>query len=848
MAYKSLLPDAEYDGVHVGGCVTLHERSDSKEGVQTLIHESGHLLGLPDYYNYTTQMYEDGLDAYDMMMDNVGDHNAFSKWLLGWIGDDEIKKVTLDDKDTVSEDVTLESLSKATENGMQYKCAIVAPKNAGMFSEYLLVEYDTELENQTGLIYHGKKLPDGFRVFHVNAKLDSENNFVNSNNDYKDSKLIQLVDKDKNEKEYHNYDYDKDLPLSAVEVAGMGEEYGCKYLEGDSLTPETTPSTNLEEGQIYNKSGISFTGIHPAGEEGKVSIRVDKVEPTKDDLKVTIEEKWQDLDQNNVILLPVTLSGAADRNEEKLPYLIGKDGNKITGKLVEGETKGKYFIIICADVLKAGEYECVLPEGAFSLGTTIESDEQKVSVHVSDSMELKVSDTLNLTNSFASCAAEDSGWYILAAKESDETAGYLYKISEKGKVTEQEIDIQNWKDTWGYAPEHMGEKALECLADGTLVVIFEDYLTDEQKYVHIDDHGKVLDDVVIMQGYDWESHTVGNTIKVKKTGEDDPEIYSIEFGKETKKIEYQGRKTYRFLKEGYLTYSLENRAAEDSEENEMWAIVEYRNARDELTDTWECPYGEEDGQISLASIDGAVETDTAIYLMGLNPKESSVLRDHYMLSDMYLELYAIDKKTGKFSAVEVKGGPLRAGVYKDNYADLTFSDISEEDGKILFSINSWFSSGAASVDDTYCVDLNQDGAITKRIGYYYSTASVLSGAEIMEVDWSGEHPNYQIYDAKEKVASENPESPENPEEPEEKDTDDKKLLPGKDTGDKKLSKGSKVPENTQQAKKTGTKTAKKAANVKTGDTSGVGVYGILLCISGSIAVWCIWKRKYRKER
>ncbi|MDE7124715.1 MAG: hypothetical protein K2N83_04430, partial [Eubacterium sp.] len=63
----------------------------------SLVHETGHLLGLNDYYSYDTterqrndgSVYtggalEGGLGGMDMMDTNIGDHNVFSKWLLGW--------------------------------------------------------------------------------------------------------------------------------------------------------------------------------------------------------------------------------------------------------------------------------------------------------------------------------------------------------------------------------------------------------------------------------------------------------------------------------------------------------------------------------------------------------------------------------------------------------------------------------------------------------------------------------------------------------------------------------------------------------------------------------------------
>lgn len=49
----------------------------------TLIHEFGHILSLEDYYDYSYN--HSPLGALDMMDHNIGDHNAYSKSLLGWI-------------------------------------------------------------------------------------------------------------------------------------------------------------------------------------------------------------------------------------------------------------------------------------------------------------------------------------------------------------------------------------------------------------------------------------------------------------------------------------------------------------------------------------------------------------------------------------------------------------------------------------------------------------------------------------------------------------------------------------------------------------------------------------------
>ena len=74
---------SEYDMINSGNypgypCIDAH----------TIIHENGHLMGLNDYYSYerTAQgmAVEGPAGCVDMMDNNVGDHNAYSKMMYGW--------------------------------------------------------------------------------------------------------------------------------------------------------------------------------------------------------------------------------------------------------------------------------------------------------------------------------------------------------------------------------------------------------------------------------------------------------------------------------------------------------------------------------------------------------------------------------------------------------------------------------------------------------------------------------------------------------------------------------------------------------------------------------------------
>lgn len=68
---------ASYDFMYEGGGTT-------KVDGHTYIHETGHLLGLDDYYNYDDNSTYKPMGGIDMMDYNVIDHNAWTKMALGW--------------------------------------------------------------------------------------------------------------------------------------------------------------------------------------------------------------------------------------------------------------------------------------------------------------------------------------------------------------------------------------------------------------------------------------------------------------------------------------------------------------------------------------------------------------------------------------------------------------------------------------------------------------------------------------------------------------------------------------------------------------------------------------------
>ena len=135
----------------------------------TFIHETGHMLGLEDYYDYNVVSRDDGsspMGFIDMMDANVIDHNVFSKWSLGWVA-----PFVVTGKGSIR-------LAPSATSG---ECLIIPTSlgwNGSPFDEYIMIEYYTpenlnykDSQNE----YEGNGVQGftkrGVRIYHVDARL-----------------------------------------------------------------------------------------------------------------------------------------------------------------------------------------------------------------------------------------------------------------------------------------------------------------------------------------------------------------------------------------------------------------------------------------------------------------------------------------------------------------------------------------------------------------------------------------------------------------------------------------------------------------------------------------------------
>lgn len=130
---------------------------------QTLIHEMGHSMGLPDYYKYETQGDNEGFhgDAgYAKMDDMLADYTTFDKIMLGWLTDSEIQKYNGSGEQTFE-------LNDASLSG---SCLILPISSTAddYNSEYFLVEYITDKGNNSDSYAWFDR--SGVRIFHVQGE------------------------------------------------------------------------------------------------------------------------------------------------------------------------------------------------------------------------------------------------------------------------------------------------------------------------------------------------------------------------------------------------------------------------------------------------------------------------------------------------------------------------------------------------------------------------------------------------------------------------------------------------------------------------------------------------------
>lgn len=190
----------------------------------TFLHETGHIMGLDDYYDYNNTTEDYGIGGVDMMYSNAGDHNPFSKALFGWAN---LKVVTYAD------DLTID-LNKFEDDN---STIIVTPQwsdDTGIFSEYYMIQYYTPTGlneyNLTYGWYHTFSEP-GIIIYHVDGNLNKNgygnpNSHIVSGNITAESTYANSIFENDNSDSYYDSNHQKLIKMIDAE---SGELVGDKY-------------------------------------------------------------------------------------------------------------------------------------------------------------------------------------------------------------------------------------------------------------------------------------------------------------------------------------------------------------------------------------------------------------------------------------------------------------------------------------------------------------------------------------------------------------------------------------------------------------------------------------------
>lgn len=199
--------------------------------VQADIHETGHLLGLPDLYDYSsTAGPSGGVGGLDMMDSVWGDHNCYSKYLLDWL--------------TPTAVFSGEQTLALNPSGTSPDCVLIMPglSQLNPFAEFFMVQYRKRSTGNDPSSYP----TDGFLIWHVDARLDNSNYDFLYDNSYTDHKYLRLMEAD---------------GLEQIEQKKESDA-GDFYIAGKQFGSATTPNSRNYAGQA---TGVTVDQIGPAG-------------------------------------------------------------------------------------------------------------------------------------------------------------------------------------------------------------------------------------------------------------------------------------------------------------------------------------------------------------------------------------------------------------------------------------------------------------------------------------------------------------------------------------------------------------------------------------------------------
>lgn len=249
--YQTSFSDPGYmlDGKTLGKYSWQWEGSPYTQQFKPLvtIHETGHALGLPDYYDYNEASGpKGGVGGLDMMDHTWGDHGAFNKWVLDWLSPTVVA--------SGSQTITLNPSATSPE------AVLIMPaiSSGDLFDEYFLVQNRYRTGNDSGIPN------DGLLVWHVDATLNAYGtNYVYNNSD-SSHKLLRLMEADGLEEIEKNLSYN-------------GADAGDFYVPGKTFGTATLPSSKSYGGL---NTGVTVANITRSGSQVTATYSINIAAPS----------------------------------------------------------------------------------------------------------------------------------------------------------------------------------------------------------------------------------------------------------------------------------------------------------------------------------------------------------------------------------------------------------------------------------------------------------------------------------------------------------------------------------------------------------------------------------------
>ncbi len=153
---------------------------------RTTMHETGHMMGLADYYDYDNQAPKNGVGGCDMMNGAYGDHNCFSKFMLGWLEPTILKIVGVPS-------YNIEYLDRIAlrPSSIYPDAVLIMPSYNGFYGEYFMVEYRKSGCGNDPI----NSIFNGLAIWHVDATT-SDGVYFDWNNQFSSHKRIRLMEAD----------------------------------------------------------------------------------------------------------------------------------------------------------------------------------------------------------------------------------------------------------------------------------------------------------------------------------------------------------------------------------------------------------------------------------------------------------------------------------------------------------------------------------------------------------------------------------------------------------------------------------------------------------------------------